>query len=71
MHKKELDVEVDESKFGKRKYNAGHHVEGVWVVGRCEKNGREIFAVPLENRNAQTLLHIIQTYVRPGSIILY
>ena len=22
-------VEVDESKFGKRKYNEGHHVEGI------------------------------------------
>ena len=26
-------VEIDESKFGKRKHNRGHHVEGVWVVG--------------------------------------
>ncbi|KAI8324220.1 hypothetical protein EDC96DRAFT_472552, partial [Choanephora cucurbitarum] len=26
-------VEIDESKFGKRKYFRGHHVEGVWVVG--------------------------------------
>jgi hypothetical protein len=26
-------VEIDESKFGKRKYNRGHSVEGVWVIG--------------------------------------
>jgi len=62
-------VEIDESKFGKRKNNVGHAVEGVWVVGGCEKNGRGIFAVPVQNRNAQTLLAIIQRYVRPGSII--
>lgn len=24
-------VEIDESKFGRRKYNRGHHVEGQWV----------------------------------------
>lgn len=24
-------VEIDESKFGKRKFNKGHHVEGQWV----------------------------------------
>lgn len=29
-------VEVDEYKFGKRKYHKGHQVEGVWVVGGVE-----------------------------------
>jgi len=24
-------IEIDESKFGKRKYNKGHYVEGVWI----------------------------------------
>ena len=24
-------VEIDESKFGKRKYHRGHHVDGSWV----------------------------------------
>ena len=29
-------VEIDESKFGKRKHNCGHKVDGVWVVGMVE-----------------------------------
>ena len=29
-------VEIDESKFGKLKYNRGHNVEGAWVFGGVE-----------------------------------
>ena len=33
-----VDVEIDESKFGKRKYHKGHRVKGAWVFGGVEKN---------------------------------
>ena len=29
-------IEIDESKFGKRKYNQGRYVEGHWVFGGIE-----------------------------------
>ena len=32
-----VEVEIDESNFGKCKYYKGHHVEGQWVFGGCEK----------------------------------
>jgi hypothetical protein len=32
-----VTVEVDETKLGKRKYNRGHRVEGVWVVAGVER----------------------------------
>ncbi len=35
---KNIVVEIDESKFGKRKYHRGHRVEGVWVLGMVERN---------------------------------
>uniref|UniRef100_A0A0N5BHB7 DDE_Tnp_IS1595 domain-containing protein n=1 Tax=Strongyloides papillosus TaxID=174720 RepID=A0A0N5BHB7_STREA len=63
-------VEIDETKMGKRKHNRGHRVEGVWVVGGVEiTEDRRVFAVPVEKRDAETLLNVIKTHVRPGSII--
>jgi hypothetical protein len=36
-------VEIDESKFGKRKYHRGHHVEGQWVFGGVERGRKKGF----------------------------
>jgi transposase-like protein len=67
---KDIIVEIDESKFGKRKYNRGHKVEGVWVVGGIERTPeKRAFAVTVPNRNEITLLDIISQHVYPGSII--
>lgn len=63
-------VEIDESKFGRRKYHRGHRVEGVWVLGGIERTEeRKLFLIPVPNRNEETLLNAISTHVRPGSII--
>lgn len=63
-------VEVDETKLGKRKYNRGHRVDGVWVVVGIERipNGN-IFLIPVQDRSANTLRSIIEFHVRPGSIV--
>ncbi len=63
-------VEIDETKMGKRKYNRGHRVEGVWVVAGIERtNEKKVFAVKVPDRTAATLKDVIATYVKPGSII--
>jgi transposase-like protein len=63
-------VEVDETKLGKRKYNRGHRVDGVWVVVGVERTlVRRVFMVRVENRSAETLIDIIKRYVAPGSIV--
>ena len=33
-------MQIDENKFGKRKYHRGHHVEGQWVFGGKEEDSR-------------------------------
>lgn len=63
-------VELDESKFGKRKHHRGHRVEGVWVFGGVERTTeRRCFAVTVENRTAVTLSALIAKYVKAGSIV--
>jgi predicted ferric reductase len=49
-------VEVDESKFGKRKYHRGHKVEGVWVIGGVERTAsRSLFVAVVPDRSAPTI----------------
>jgi len=32
-----IEVEIDETKLGKRKYHRGHQVEGVWILAGVER----------------------------------
>lgn len=63
-------VEIDESKFGKRKYNRGHHIEGQWVFGGVERESNKFFLIPVEQRDKATLLPIIKKYILSGSTII-
>lgn len=63
-------MELDECKIAKRKYNRGHRVEGVWILGGVERTQeKRTFFVPVETRNAATLLPIIARHVLPGSVV--
>ena len=39
-------VKIDESKFGKQKYNVGRVIEGQWVFGGVCRNTKGFFIVP-------------------------
>ena len=66
-----IKVQIDESKFGKRKYHRGHRVDGVWIIGGVEKTPeRKLFLRIIESRDAITLRKIIMRHVRCGSIII-
>ena len=63
-------VEIDESKFGKRKYHMGHKVDGQWVFGGVERdNHRNTFMVPVEKRDSNTLVPQIQQWIHRGSLL--
>ncbi|KAI8317993.1 hypothetical protein GQ54DRAFT_300943 [Martensiomyces pterosporus] len=63
-------VEIDESKFGKRKNNRGNHIEGVWVFGGIEIQGkRNVFLQAVEDRTRLTLVPVIMENIEDGSTI--
>ncbi|KCZ79995.1 hypothetical protein H312_02616, partial [Anncaliia algerae PRA339] len=46
---------------GKRKYNKGHHVEGVWVFGIVERSiSRKILFFLIKSRNSDILINILR-----------
>ena len=63
-------VEIDESKFGRRKYYRGHRVEGQWIFGGIERGSGKCFLVPVEKRDTETLLAIIKEWIIPGTTII-
>ena len=55
-------IEIDESKFGKRKYYCGRCVDGVWVFGEIEQGSKKCFLVTIEDRSTATLIPLIKQY---------
>jgi hypothetical protein len=60
-------VEIDESKFGKRKYHRGHHVQGQWIFGGVERGTGRAFFVPVQDRTTGTLSAVIRAWIEPGT----
>lgn len=63
-------VEMDESKFGHRKYNRGHRVESPWIVGGVERTpARRMFAQSVTSRDGELLATVILDNIEPGTIL--
>lgn len=66
-----VKVFVDESKFGRRKYNRGHSVNGVWVIGGVDDSiDRKMFAVIIDRRDRESIIDVLSRHVLPGSILI-
>lgn len=63
-------VEVDEAKFGRRKYNRGRVVEGQWVLGGVQRGSPNIFLEVVERRDQETLMEVLHRRVLPGTTII-
>lgn len=63
-------VEIDEAKIGHRKYNRGRIIEGQWIFGGIDRTTKNLFLVPVEKRDAETLINLIMTYIAPETTIM-
>lgn len=64
-------VEVDETVITKRKYNRGRLVANQqWVFGGVERGTGHCFLVPIERKDADTLLPIITEHILPETTIM-
>jgi hypothetical protein len=65
-------VEIDEAKFGRRKFNKGKRVDGVWMFGCVERGGNSsrCCVIPVASRDEATLLGEIKKFITPGTTIL-
>ena len=62
-------VEVDESKFEKRRFNRGHPVGGMWVVDAANRTNRRTILQPVNNINKETLTTFCTKFVDSASTI--
>jgi hypothetical protein len=51
-------VDIDDSKFGRRKYTRGHAVKVQWVFGGVERESGRTFLLPVPDRKADTLIAV-------------
>ena len=65
------DVEIDESLFGRKiKYNRGRPGgQKIWIFGMVERLSNLIILYPVDNRDAATLIPLIQKHVAVGTRI--
>lgn len=68
-------VEIDEAKFGRRKYHRGRVVEGIWVFGAIQRatdeTQRRMFMLPVSDRSSATLIPLITKWIKPGKYIFF
>lgn len=63
-------VEIDESQFGKRKYNRGRLNNERWIFGGIERHSGRCFLIEVEDRSRATLERHIMNHILPGSHIV-
>ncbi|GFW58268.1 DDE_Tnp_IS1595 domain-containing protein [Trichonephila clavipes] len=64
-------VEIDESMFGKRKYNRGKQVNGTWVFGRIERSSNTCFFHVIQDKSKDTFRQLIKSSIKEGTTVIW
>ena len=69
-----IEVEIDETQFVRRKYNRGRLLKDIWLFGGVERISKKRFVVALtgevgERRERATLIPLIFKFSKPKTII--
>ena len=62
-------IEINESKFGRRKYNKGYRVEGVWVVCVVDRNTKRIVPRHIEKKDTLILTTFCKKYIKRNNYL--
>ncbi|KCZ74267.1 hypothetical protein H311_04769, partial [Anncaliia algerae PRA109] len=63
-------VEIDDSKFIRRKYHRGHKFDGFWTFGLVERTSeRKILLFPVAKRDMTTLMTLLKKHVLKSTLI--
>lgn len=64
-------VEIQEAKFGKRKYNKGRITQGIWIFGDIARGTNKcVVLAHVATREHSELLPIIRTHIIPGTTVI-
>lgn len=63
-------IEIDESKFSKRKFNVGRSVRSPWVIGGVDIHSGDLFFREVLFRNRETIHSVLLECVEIGSTIV-
>lgn len=65
-------VQIDETKYGRRKYHRGKRVDGTWIFGAVEVGSDEIrlAIIPNNKRDAPTMLRLIEKFISKNAVVV-
>ena len=62
-------VEIDEAKFGKRKYHRGNYREGMWVLGGVDRTTNQCFLIPCPNNQRGDGSSLAPSFTRTSGLL--